>query len=49
MIRFSGKIVIPVGNNVVRMVGNFLIRWAGWTGVCVGLVVLLVWAAGVPR
>lgn len=49
MIRLPGKIVIPVRNNVVRTVGNLLLPWLGWAGVCVGLVVLLVWAAGVPR
>jgi hypothetical protein len=42
MNRFPGKIVIPVHNTVVRTVGNLLIRWAGWTGVCVFSLALVV-------
>jgi hypothetical protein len=36
-------------NTVVVPVANFCFVWLGWTGVCVGVTVLLVWAAGVPR
>jgi hypothetical protein len=39
--RFYNAVIVPTV--------NFLCLWLGRAGVCVGLVVLLVWAAGVPR